>query len=112
MQPLSIIKYSVLLLAASSNISQATPHNHWTLQEQLHLPDWLTIKVNHRTRYEAHTKPFKKGTGTITGGDQALAFRTQLFIGAHYKQFSLGTEFMDSRISLTNTFVSNHAISA
>ncbi len=97
----TFLQFTLLLLSLSSSIIQAKPLDHWTLQQQLNLPDWLTIKVSHRTRYEAYTKPFKKGTDT--GGDQALAFRTQLFIGTHYKQFSLGTEFMDSRISLTGS---------
>lgn len=84
-----------LVLIVYSNLSHAT--EHWSLQEQLKLPEWLTFTIDHRTRYEGYTPAFKGGTN---GGDQIIAFRTNVFMGIKYDNFRLGAEFIDARITL------------
>ncbi|MCF7969618.1 MAG: alginate export family protein [Methylococcaceae bacterium] len=97
----------VLTLGLYSGLSQAI--ENWSVQKQLNLPDWLTLKIDHRTRYEGYDSAFKKGT---SGGDQVIAFRTNVFMGIKYDNFELGTEFLDSRITLegANTPINNTQI--
>jgi len=85
----------VLTLGFHSGLSQAS--KNWSVQKQLNLPDWLTLKIDHRTRYEGYDSAYKKGQ---SGGDQVIAFRTNVFLGINYDNFELGAEFIDSRITL------------
>jgi len=104
------IKYALLLLTIShSQINLANTSDNWTLQKQLHLPEWLTLKVDHRTRYEGYTQPFKKNT---SAGDDIFSFRTNVFMGINYQNFTLGTEFIDSHIALddSNTTISTSLV--
>ncbi len=104
------IKYALLLLTIShSQINLANTSDNWTLQKQLHLPEWLTLKVDHRTRYEGYTQPFKKNA---SAGDDIFSFRTNVFMGINYQNFTLGTEFIDSHIALddSNTTISTSLV--
>ena len=69
----------------------------WNLHDAAGLPDWIKFSVQHRTRYETFDNTFKRNSN---GGDQVLAFRTQVFMEAAFQQFRLGAEFIDSRIDL------------
>ena len=101
------LHYSALALTLHSGLSNAT--DDLSLQKQLHLPDWMTLTVDHRTRYEGYDNAFKKGT---SGGDQAIDFRTNVFFGVKYSGFSFGSEFIDSRIAIegNNTPVNNSLV--
>jgi len=84
-----------LTLGLYSGLGQAI--ENWSVQKQLNPPNWLTLKIDHRTRYEGYDSAFKKGQ---SGGDQVIVFRTNVFLGINYDNFELGTEFIDSRITL------------
>lgn len=95
MKYLNVLKTSLFAIALQCNTSNAVADR--LLQTQLQLPEWLTLKIDHRTRYEGYDNAFKTGTH---GGDQVLAFRTNVFMGIKYDNFNLGAEFVDSRIAL------------
>jgi hypothetical protein len=87
-----------LSLGLYSGLGQAI--ENWSVQKQLNLPNWLTLKIDHRTRYEGYDSAFKKNG---SGGDQVIAFRTNVFLGVNYNNFELGAEFIDSRITLAGS---------
>lgn len=95
MSKLNLAWCCLFALSSYSNLTSAT--ESWSLQKQLQFPQWLTLKIDHRTRYEGYDNAFKKNTD---GGDQVLAFRTTVFMGIKYDDFRLGTEFIDSSIAL------------
>jgi hypothetical protein len=98
MRKLSLI---LLPLLASSSLAWAeetkpapTP---WRLHDALHLPSWLTLGIEHRTRYETVDNQFRaKGTG----GDQVIALRTLVAAEASYQNWRIGGEFMNSLVEL------------
>lgn len=87
----------LLLLFCLPTQAEALPPKPWTIHDAVGLPDWLKFSVQQRTRYETYDNTFKKNA---TGGDQVVAFRTQVFLEATYQQFSIGAEFIDSRLAL------------
>jgi hypothetical protein len=66
----------------------------WSLHNTLGLPDWLTVNVDQRTRYESMDGTFKAGT---KGGDQQIPLQTALWLQAKLGAFRISTEFIDSR---------------
>lgn len=66
----------------------------WNLHDVLKLPDWLTVGLENRTRYEGLGGTFKPG---VQGGDQVIAIQSDLWIQAQLGKFRIATEFMDSR---------------
>jgi hypothetical protein len=66
----------------------------WNLHDALKLPDWLSLSVEHRTRYETLDGRFNAGG---KGGDQQIAFQTDVFMEARYNQWRVGGEFLDAR---------------
>jgi hypothetical protein len=101
--------------AFSSQMSDALLGNDkyekpvWNLHDTLKLPDWLSVSLEQRTRYETMDANFRASS---KGGDQQIALQTVLFMEARFKQFRLGGEFMDARqfgadsgSSLNNTHV-------
>jgi len=66
----------------------------WNLHDALKLPEWLSMSVEQRTRYETMDGTFKAGS---KGGDQQIPLQTTLWLEAHMNSFRLGTEFMDAR---------------
>ncbi len=73
----------------------------WNLHETLHLPSWLTVGLENRTRYESISDTFKPSQKypavTAGSGDQQIALQTSLWVQAKLGKFRLATEFMDSR---------------
>jgi hypothetical protein len=65
------------------------------------LPDWLSLAVQHRTRYETLNSQFRSGT---TGSDQALSLRTlaQATVRLH-PSFKIQLELQDSRAELADS---------
>ncbi len=74
--------------------------NGWNLHDATGMPDWIRFAIEHRTRYETLSNTFKNNRN---GGDQVIAFRTRVFFEFSYDQFSLGAEFIDSRIDLEDS---------
>ncbi len=88
---------SLIHVAAQAGDTKATP---WNIHDAIGLPAWLTFSVQHRTRYETLDNTFKKNAN---GGDQVIAFRTQVFLEAVYQQFRIGAEFIDSQVALDDS---------
>ncbi|NOT10496.1 MAG: alginate export family protein [Methylococcaceae bacterium] len=65
----------------------------WNLHDALHLPDWLTVSLEQRTRYETIDGSFKANG---KGGDQQIPLQTDLFVEAHFKHLRAGAEFLDA----------------
>ncbi|MFA5984607.1 MAG: alginate export family protein [Methylococcaceae bacterium] len=72
----------------------------WNLHDTLKLPDWLSVSVEQRTRYEVSDGRF---TANSRGGDQQIALQTDLWLEAHWQGFRLGTEFLDARALAADT---------
>lgn len=66
----------------------------WNLHDTLGLPDWLSLGLEQRTRYEDIDGTLKAYTN---GGDQQIALQTDLWLQAHLGKFRIATEVMDSR---------------
>jgi hypothetical protein len=66
----------------------------WNLHDALKLPNWLSISLEQRTRYESMGGSFKANS---RGGDQQIPLQTTLWLEAHLNSFRIGTEFMDAR---------------
>ena len=73
----------------------------FTINESGMLPAWLSLAVQHRTRYETLDSQFRSGT---TGSDQALSLRTlaQATIRLH-PNFKIQMELQDSRAELVDS---------
>lgn len=84
----------VLMTTLSSGGAVATD---WNLSDALALPDWLTVSVEHRTRYETVDNQFRANG---VGGDQVIAFRTNVLAEATWRSWRVGGEFIDSRVTL------------
>jgi hypothetical protein len=82
--------------------ASATP---WQLSSNLNFPEWLTINIEHRSRYETLDQQYRAVINGVpaNGGDQALVFRTLLHTRFEFEQIHLGVELMDSRIALADS---------
>ncbi|MGZ4999115.1 MAG: alginate export family protein [Methylomonas sp.] len=74
----------------------------WNLHDSLDLPEWLSLGVEQRTRYESLADSFKGSTGTTAqrksqGGDQMIALQSDIWLQARFNKFRFATEFMDAR---------------
>ncbi len=68
----------------------------WRLHDALGLPEWLTLSIEHRTRYETLDDAFRKDA---RGGDQVVAFRTLVLGEARLGAWRVGGEFIDARVA-------------
>lgn len=71
----------------------------WNLHDTLRLPNWLTVGLENRTRYESLSDTFKasqKGAPN-SAGDQQIALQTDLWLQVKFDNFRLAAEFMDAR---------------
>lgn len=66
----------------------------WNLHDALNLPNWLTVSLEHRSRYETLSNTFKANG---KGGDQQIPMQTDVFLEAHLGDFRIGGEFLDAR---------------
>ncbi|MBU2571381.1 MAG: alginate export family protein [Gammaproteobacteria bacterium] len=66
----------------------------WNLHDALTLPDWLSISLEQRTRYEILDGQFR---AHAQGGDQQMPLETCLSLEASFDVFRFGVEFLDSR---------------
>lgn len=74
----------------------------WNLHDTLKLPDWLSVGVEHRTRYETLADAFKGSAGASAaqksqGGDQIIGLQTDIWLQAKFNKFRIATEFLDAR---------------
>lgn len=60
----------------------------------LHLPDWLSLSLEQRARYETLDNAFVKGQ---KGSQSQVPLQTVLWLEAHYEGFRAGVEFWDAR---------------
>lgn len=79
----------------------------WNLHDFLNLPDWLSVGLEQRTRYETLDGTMKANT---QGGDQQLALQTDLWLQARWNKFRFATEFMDARAVGADIGPSKHDI--
>jgi hypothetical protein len=83
----------------------------WNLHDTLHLPDWLTAGLENRTRYETLSDTFKPSqpppAPNAGGGNQQIAFQTDLWLQAKFGNFRFATEFMDARALLSDPGTNN-----
>lgn len=66
----------------------------WNLHDALKLPEWLSMSLEQRTRYETMDGQYKAGA---KGGDQQIPLQTDVFMEARFNNFRIGGEFMDAR---------------
>jgi hypothetical protein len=66
----------------------------WNLHDTLKLPDWLSLSVEQRTRYETLDGSFKKDG---QGGDQQIPLQLDVALEARLGDWRLGGEFLDAR---------------
>jgi hypothetical protein len=66
----------------------------WNLHDALDLPEWLSLSLEQRTRYETMDGSFRAGS---KGGDQQIPLQTGLWLEAHSEHWRLGGEFLDAR---------------
>lgn len=65
----------------------------WNLHDALKLPEWLSLNVEQRTRYETMDGSFRGGS---TGGDQQIPLQTDVALETRWQGFRLGGEFLDA----------------
>lgn len=70
------------------------PQSRFHLDQALHVPDWLHLGLDFRTRYESFSQPIKKNE--TTGGAQ-YSERTDVNVEMRYKPFKFHAEFLDAR---------------
>lgn len=85
---------AIVALAASSAHVRADP---WSLGEALRLPDWVSLSVQHRVRYETLDNQFRANG---RGGDQLLALQTLAALEAGSRAARVGFEMIDARAGL------------
>lgn len=66
----------------------------WSLHDALKLPEWLSLSVEQRTRYETMDGRFN---ANAKGGDQQIALQTDVALEARFNQWRIGGEFLDAR---------------
>lgn len=73
----------------------------WNLHDTLGLPDWLSVGVEQRTRYESLSDTFKASLPSpaprAAGGDQQISFQSDLWLQARLGKFRFAAEFLDAR---------------
>jgi len=70
------------------------PRSGINLDQALHVPDWLHLGLDFRTRYESYSQPIKKDEKT---GAAQFSERTDVNLIARYKPFKFHLEFLDAR---------------
>ncbi len=88
-------------LLAFPGVALGAEEGPWRWSEAAHLPDWISIAGEQRTRYETLDAQFRAGS---SGSDQILSLRTlaraELLFG---KSFKVKLELQDSRAELVDS---------
>lgn len=66
----------------------------WNLHDTLGLPEWLSMSLEQRTRYETLDGSFRANSD---GGDQQIPMQIDLWLEARYGHWRAGGEFLDAR---------------
>jgi hypothetical protein len=66
----------------------------WNLHDASGLPEWLSLSLEQRTRYETMDGCFKAG---CKGGDQQIPMQIDLWLEARFGRWRAGGEFLDAR---------------
>lgn len=66
----------------------------WNLHDALNLPEWLSVSLEQRTRYETMDGTFRANS---QGGDQQIPLQNDLWMEARFGHFRAGGEFLDAR---------------
>lgn len=73
----------------------------WNLHDTLGLPDWLSVGLENRTRYESLADTFKPSQQNpapkAKGGDQQVSLQSDLWLQAKFGKFRFAGEFLDAR---------------
>jgi alginate export protein len=95
---------AMLILLLSISFTSSAQDHPWRLTKALAFPDWLTLSVEHRTRYETLDNQYRATVNGQpgNGGDQALVFRTLVHGKIDLDYFRIGAEMIDSRIELAD----------
>ncbi len=83
-----------------------------SLNKTANLPDWASVEVQHRSRFETLDNPFR---ARATGGDQVLSQRTLVQGELRFSQnFKLNAELQDSRAQFADsaTLLNNTMVDA
>lgn len=93
-----------VILFLSISLTSSAQEHPWRLTKALAFPDWLTLSVDHRTRYETLDNQYRATVNREpgNGGDQALVFRTLVHGKIDLGYFRIGAEMIDSRIALAD----------
>lgn len=88
--------FSVFASQMTDGLSEGGKYERpvWNLHDLLQLPDWLTLNIEQRTRYETMGGCFRGG---CKGGDQQIPLQNDVFLEARWHNFRLGAEFLDAR---------------
>jgi len=83
----------------------------WNLHDTLGLPEWLSVGLEQRTRYESVANTFKPSlpapAPNAAGGDQQISFQSDLWLQARLGKFRFATEFLDARTTLSDSGTNN-----
>lgn len=83
----------------------------WNVRDTLGLPEWLSVGLEQRTRYESLADAFKASQSApapkASGGDQQIVFQSDLWIQARLGKFRFATEFMDARTTGSDSGTNN-----
>lgn len=78
----------------SDDLRLNVPQSPLHLDQLLHVPEWLHLGLDFRTRYEAYSQPVKKNETT---GAAQFSERTDVNLEARFKPFKFHMEFLDAR---------------
>jgi Alginate export len=78
----------------SDDLRLSVPQSPLHLNQLLHVPEWLHLGLDFRTRYESYSQPVKKNETT---GAAQFSERTDVNIEVRYRPFKLHLEFLDAR---------------
>ena len=78
----------------SDDLRLNVPQSPLHLDQMLHVPEWLHLGLDFRTRYEAYDQPIKKNETT---GAAQFSERTDVNLEARFKPFKFHVEFLDTR---------------
>lgn len=93
-QPLGPLARRVHEIIYSDDLRLNIPQSSFHLDQMLHVPEWLHLGLDFRTRYEAYSQPIKKNETT---GAAQFSERTDVQVGIHVKPFKFHVEFLDAR---------------
>ena len=86
--------YEPMEIILSDDFRIRLPQSRFNLDQALHVPNWLHLGLDFRTRYEAYSQPVKKHETT---GAAQFSERTDVNVVARYKPFKFHLEFLDAR---------------